>query len=67
LNIDIQEQSKRLASRWRELENVSIIKCDPGNRNMVGYSSMEDTPPVLHRQRMEVDFLRLIENKQQEN
>jgi hypothetical protein len=34
---------------------------------MVGYSLMENISPVLHRQRMEVDFIRLIEEKQQEN
>jgi hypothetical protein len=28
---------------------------------------LEDIAPVLHRQRMEVDFIRLIEEKQQEN
>jgi hypothetical protein len=61
LNIDILKQNKRLGSRWKESENISIIKCDP--RNMVGYSLMEDISPVLHRQRMEVDFIRRIEEK----
>jgi len=28
---------------------------------------LEDISPVLHRQRMEVDSIRLIEEKQQEN
>jgi len=28
---------------------------------------LEETSPILHRQRMEVDFIRLIEEKQQEN
>jgi hypothetical protein len=28
---------------------------------------LEDISPVLHRQRMEVDFIRLIEEKQQAN
>jgi len=28
---------------------------------------LEDISPVLHRQRMQVDFVRLIEEKQQEN
>jgi len=28
---------------------------------------LEEVSPVLHRQRMEVDFIRLIEEKQQEN
>jgi hypothetical protein len=28
---------------------------------------LEEASPVLHRQRMEVDFIRLIEEKQQEN
>jgi hypothetical protein len=28
---------------------------------------LEEVTPVLHRQRMEVDFIRLIEEKQQEN
>jgi hypothetical protein len=28
---------------------------------------LEEISPVLHRQRMEVDFIRLIEEKQQEN
>ena len=28
---------------------------------------LEDASPVLQRQRMEVDFIRLIEEKQQEN
>jgi hypothetical protein len=28
---------------------------------------LEDVSPVLHRQRMEIDFIRLIEEKQQEN
>jgi hypothetical protein len=28
---------------------------------------LEDVSPVLQRQRMEVDFIRLIEEKQQEN
>ena len=28
---------------------------------------LEDVSPVLHRQRMEVDFIRMIEEKQQEN
>ena len=27
----------------------------------------DEASPVLHRQRMEVDFIRLIEEKQQEN
>ena len=28
---------------------------------------LEEVSPVLHRHRMEVDFIRLIEEKQQEN
>jgi hypothetical protein len=28
---------------------------------------LEETSPVLHRQRMEVDFIRLIEEKREEN
>ena len=28
---------------------------------------LEEISPALHRQRMEVDFIRLIEEKQQEN
>jgi hypothetical protein len=28
---------------------------------------LEETSPTLHRQRMEVDFIRLIEEKEQQN
>jgi hypothetical protein len=62
-----KNKNRILASHWRKLENISIIKCDYANGNIQGYSLMEDASPVNHRKRMEEDFIRLIEEKQQEN